>query len=60
MKCNAITTGIATKASVEMMNPNNVASWSGRCEKDEIASKENRSIFGIVYFVVPAKRGSRL
>ena len=42
------------KASVEMRNPSSVASWSGRCENDEIASSENRSIFGIVYLVSPA------
>ena len=42
------------KASVEMTNPSSVASCSGRCENDEIASSEKRSIFGIVYLVSPA------
>ena len=41
-------------ASVEITNPSSVASCSGRCENDEIASSENLSIFGIVYFVSPA------
>ena len=36
------------------MKPSSVASWSGRCENDEIASSEKRSIFGSVYFVSPA------
>ncbi len=31
-------------ASVEIMNPSSVASCSGRCENEEIASRENRSI----------------
>ena len=48
------TTGIAMNASVEITNPNSVASCRGRCENDEIASSENRSIFGSVYFVLPA------
>ena len=41
-----MTTGIAMNASVEITNPSSVASCSGRCENDEIASSENRSIFG--------------
>ncbi len=41
-----ITTGMATKASVEMRKPSSIASCSGRCEKEEIASSEKRSIFG--------------
>ena len=48
------TTGMAMKASVEMMNPSSVASWSGRCENDEIASSEKRSMRGRVYLVSPA------
>ena len=41
---STITTGIAMNASVEMMKPSSVASCSGRCENDEIASSEKRSI----------------
>ena len=48
------TIGIAMKASVEITKPSSVASCSGRCENDEIASSEKRSIFDSVYFVSPA------
>ena len=41
-------------ARVEIRKPSSVASCSGRCEKDEIASSEKRSIFEIVYLVSPA------
>ena len=51
---STITTGIAMNASVEIRKPSSVASCSGRCENDEIASSENRSIFVTVYFVSPA------
>ena len=46
LKCEPIY-GIGTNAG-------NVASCSGRSEKDEIASSEKRSIFVSVYFVSPA------
>ena len=46
-------------ASEEIRKPRNVASCSGRCENEEIASSEKRSIFDTVYFVSPAWRGSR-
>ena len=54
-----ITTGIAMKASMEKMNPIRVASCSGLCEKEKIASNEKRIIRGSVYLVWPAYRASR-
>ncbi len=48
------TIGIAMKASVEIRKPSRVASCSGRCENDEMASSEKRSILETVYLVSPA------
>src|SRR5205823_5378188 len=54
-----MTTGIATKATPAERMPAYVASWSGTCEKDAIASSEKRSMRLIVYLVSPAWRASR-
>jgi hypothetical protein len=54
-----IAIGIARKATQEKMKPSTVASCRGRCENDEIASSEKRSMRRGVYFVSPAKRASR-
>ncbi len=43
-----------------MKKPISVASWSGKYEKLEIASKEKRTILRSVNFVSPAMRASRL
>ena len=56
---SAITTGIAMKATPAERIPTYVASCSGMCENDVIASSEKRSILRSVYFVSPAWRASR-
>ena len=55
-----IATGMPRKAIAETAKPSAVATCSGTCENDEIASSEKRNMRRGVYFVSPAGRGRAL
>ena len=54
-----IATGIPRKAIAETAKPSAVATCSGTCENEEIASSEKRNMRRGVYLVSPGRRGAR-